>query len=298
MKTTLIFAAITAVSVPAVATVTYKGELQAGAQYDSNVTVTELDRASNQSDYAGYLKGKLSADWQATDALSFNAGMNHQRTQYQDATDFNLAITTWNVGAGLKTRVGKWGVHSYLADAALDGNDFMRYQQSGVSWQNSITAKTYLHISADYLQKRFDTVPERDANGGQLSTQWFYMPDMEGQMINVGYTYQYEDADIDRLDFTGHAGQLSWTYPTQWWGTPTSLKAQYQFAYRDYREAEAFLSVTQRTDRQHTLGVSASYQFSKYVAFDIGAKYADYQSNLSIADYQENQANVGVTAKF
>ena len=298
MKTTLFFAAITVVSMPAEATVTYKGELQAGAQYDSNVAVSELDRASNQSDHAGYLKGKFSVDWQATDVLSFNTGLSHQRTHYKNAKNFNLATTTWNVGAGVTTSLGKWGVHSYFADAALDGNAFMRYQQSGLSWQNSITAKTYLHISADYLRKRFDTVPERDANGGQLSTQWFYMPDLDGQMINLGYTFQYEDAYIDRLDFTGHASQVSWTYPTYWWGSTMSLKVHYQFAFRDYREADAFLSVTQRTDRQHTLGVTASYQFSRHVAFDIGARYADFQSNLSIADYHENKANVGVTATF
>ncbi|MFS1702046.1 surface lipoprotein assembly modifier [Alteromonas sp. AMM-1] len=298
MKNLIPITTVALISVPVMASVTYKGELKAGAQYDSNVTVNELDRASNQSDYAGYLKGRFSAEWQATDALSFNVGVNHQRTYYQDATDFNLAITTLNVGAGWQTRVGKWGVHSYLAEAALAGSDFMQYQQSGVSWQNSIAANNFMHVSADYLQKRFDTLPERNAKGGQLSTQWFYLPGKEGEMINVGYTYQYEDADTDRLDFIGHTGQVSWTYPTQLWGAPTSLKAQYQFVYRNYSEAEEFLSVTQRTDRQHTLGLTVSYELTAHVALDVGAKYADYQSNLIIADYQENQANVGFTARF
>ena len=298
MRHTLVFTSIFALTSQTFASVTYNGEIKAGAQYDSNVIVTEVNRASNQADVASYLRGKLNAHWKVTPLLSINAGINHQHTQYQDASDFDLAITTWNIGAGWQTHSGKWGVHSYQAKATLDRNAFMQYQQSGVSWQNSMSTKTYLHISADYVSKRFETTPERDAQGGQLSTQWFYMPDANGEMLNIGYSYLFENANLDRLDFHGHTGQLNWTYPTLWGETALSLKAQYQFVIRDYKEAEAFMSVTQRTDRQHSLSVMASYNFVDNVTFDVGAKYADYQSNLSIADYQESQANVGVTITF
>lgn len=285
-------------STSAFAAISYHGEVALTARHDSNVAVNEIDQSVDESDTAAVVKAKLSSKWENSKGLSATAGVNHQQSHYSTLDDYDLALTTWHVAGAMQTDAGKWGLHHYFATATLGSQDFLTYQQTGMSWGKSFTPKTYLHVGVDHIQKDFDHFPQRDGEGNKLSIDGFIFTTTPNENFIVGASLLTEHANDDAFSYTGYQLRGTWTYPMQWWGYEVSFKNYYQFESRDYDSTDIGTQTFTRSDKHHTVESSLEMTMTEWATLLLNVKYADYRSNLSTADYSESQISTGVRFYF
>ena len=100
------------------------GEVSLGYEYDSNVSVDELDRSSCVGDGGVLFAADISVDHDFTDKTSASASYGYSRIDYQDFEFLNRE--THMLGGNLSS---KWedvttSINYFYIDARLDGNDF------------------------------------------------------------------------------------------------------------------------------------------------------------------------------
>ncbi|MBQ4829139.1 hypothetical protein J8L84_07610 [Alteromonas sp. MMG017] len=288
------------------------GEVYVGAHHDSNVNVSELDTNTDTSDSAIKGNAKLKVAIMPTDKWQITASAQHSETRYSELSDFDLAITTLSGEASYQSSWAKIGIHHYYANANLDDNAFLTYQQSGISLANSAFTQGYWRISVDTIDKSFESVPERDAKAlsSRIDGFWFFE---NHSFIQVGVKYQNEDALAQAFDYTSHGIDASYTYPANLWGKALDIKLGYEMESRLYGKgsqssepttsAVPFSEIEQqedgrREDNRHVFEASIEYTAMENVDFIVSTQYKDYGSTLVSADYQETLAEIGVRFHF
>ena len=105
------------------------GDLSLGYEYDSNVTVDELDRSSSVGDGGLVSSVNLALDHDINDDTSGSLSYGYSRIDY-DQFDF-LSRETHIVGANVSSRVGDatLGMTYFYIDARLDGRGLLDLSQ-------------------------------------------------------------------------------------------------------------------------------------------------------------------------
>ncbi len=288
------------------------GEAYVGAHHDSNVNVSELDTNTDTSDSAIKGNAKLKVAIMPTDKWQITTSAQHSETRYNELSDFDLAITTLSGEASYQSSWAKIGIHHYYANADLDNNAFLTYQQSGVSLANSAFNQGYWRISVDTIDKSFESVPERDAKAlsSRIDGFWFFE---NHSFIQLGAKYQHEDALAQAFDYTSHGIDASYTYPANLWGKALDIKLGYEMESRHYGKGSQSSEATasggpfsefeqqesgRREDNRHVFKASIEYAVMENVDFIVSTQYKDYGSTLVSADYQETLAEIGVRFHF
>ena len=288
------------------------GEAYVGAHHDSNVNVSELDTNTDTSDSAIKGNAKLKVAIMPTDKWQNTASAQHSETRYSELSNFDLAVTTLTGEASYQSAWAKIGIHHYYANAELDNNAFLTYQQSGISLANSAFTQGYWRISVDSIDKSFESVPERDAKAlsSRIDGFWFF----ENQsFIQMGAKYQHEDALAQGFDYTSHGIDASYTYPANLWGKALDIKLGYEMESRHYGKGSQSSEPTasrapfsefeqqedgRREDIRHVFKASIEYAAIENVDFIVSTHYKDYGSTLVSVDYQETLAEIGVRFHF
>lgn len=271
------------------------GEFEMGMRYDSNLNVVGLDSHSATDDRALVSNGKIKARWQADEKWHLNGGISHSLTRYDSLQDFNLDITTLSVSGGFKSTLAQFGLHAYRADAQLATDDFLTYQQQGLSIADHAFSKGFWRISLDQTDKSFAQLSHRDASAHSMRGDgfWFYQQD---GFINLSYEFQDEDANTTALDFVSHGVNLKVQHSLLLLGETTRLQASYQIERRHYSTDEQ--SEFGRDDYRSVMELSIHYPLLSYLDVNLSAKRGDYDSTLTTADFRETVAELSVRAHF
>ena len=88
----LLASAISSANSSVAATPTTKFELETGAEYDSNLSVIELDKSSSEGDWSALANARLNSQWQATDKTKVKGGLSYSSKTYRDFREFDLVI--------------------------------------------------------------------------------------------------------------------------------------------------------------------------------------------------------------
>jgi|TARA_A100000164_G_C21808283_1_gene724207 hypothetical protein len=154
-----------------------------GYRHDSNVSVSELDTNSDVADEALQTEAQLTLTVKPTSKWQSVLSVSQANTNYQTLSEFDLGLTTLSANTSYAFDFAKLGAHYYHANAKLDGNDFLTYQQYGLSAGKLFGQNTYLRLSTDLIDKQFDNPPEdapiRDSDAVSLRSDLFYF--FEGQ---------------------------------------------------------------------------------------------------------------------
>jgi len=271
------------------------GELELGMRYDSKLNVSELDSHLATDDQALVSTGKIKARWQADEKWHFTSGISHSLTRYDSHQDFNLDITTLSVSGGFNSALAQFGLHAYQAGAQLGGDDFLTYQQQGLSVADHAFGQGFWRISLDQTDKSFAQLSHRDASAHSIRGDgfWFYQQD---GFINLSYEFQDEDAHTRALDFISHGVNLKLQHSLALLGETTRLQASYQFERRRYGTDEQ--SGAGRDDHRSVLQLSVHYPLLPYLDVNLSAQRGDYDSTLATADFHETLAELSVRAHF
>ena len=265
----------------------FSAEVGIGAEYDSNVSVDELDTSSNESDYALLLDGELKLDQELGAGTNLSLTYDFSQSNYDRFS--NLDRQTHLLGADLASKLGQvtTGVSLYYINARLDGEDFLEYYRGSPYLSGFLAKKWFARGAYVYSDKTIDQREDRDAESHAGEMDLYYFRRGLRSYFNLGYKFKDEDAAEDRFDYQANNIKLRYVHRFDVWSDVLKLEVSWRYEDRDYSSITPSIG-EKREDERHRFKVDLEYPFMEKGAFQIYAGYSDYESNYPGSDYEQD----------
>ncbi|MCE3253301.1 MAG: hypothetical protein K0Q67_2321 [Cellvibrio sp.] len=271
--------------------------LEAGTEYDSNLSVVELDQYSTESDWATLFNARLNTQWKATEELKLKAGYSFVSKTYQDNEEFDLAIQQLFADASYDFSLLTLGASYHYADATLADQDFLQLQQTSLYASHLFNNRIFVRGAANFQDKKFPDNSERNASNNGLAGDMFIFFQQGKTFIAIGISSEEEDAVQDQFSFDGISLRSSINHKFSTWGKTSELQLGWRYQDRDYSAVTPELEA-RRHDRNNIISIEWEINLTPTIVATSKVERGDYQSNLPAADYSETLASLMLSARF
>lgn len=273
------------------------GAVSLGVEYDSNVSVDELDRNSSVGDGGALFAADISLDHDFTDKTSASASYGYSRIDYQDF-DF-LNRETHMLGGSVSSKWQKLtaGINYFYINARLDGNDFLTYHRASPSLSGFVSRRWFLRGAYVFGDKTIARRPGRDAqnHGTELDAYYFWRG--LRRYINLGYVYRQEDSQAERYKYDAHQVKLRVVQRFNVFSRLSTLELGLRYEDRNYSEATPSIE-QKRSDERFRASIEFDIPISDRINWTVYGGYSDYASNLPSADYDQSLLGTRVELSF
>lgn len=276
---------------------TVSGLLEAGAEYNSNVSVSELESATGEADMAGKVDAGIDANWQASDRMSLDTGYSYSGQRYQDFDAFDLDLHLLYGDISYELDAFSLGSNYYYADANLGGDDFLTLKQYSFYAGKLFAEQWFLRGALNFADKSFDDFAQRDADTEGLSLDAFWFFNQGRSSIVFGYAFDEENARDRAFSYDADTVRVRYTHRFTLAGNNSEVRLGTRLQDRSYQALTPGLGA-RRDDRQHITDARLEMSLTESLAAAIQLERGDYQSNLASADYTENRASVTLKLTF
>lgn len=275
--------------------------LEAGTEYDSNLSVVELDQYSAQSDWAALLNARLNGHWKPSDKLDFKAGYSYLTKTYQDNESFDLAIKQMFADASYNFDVFTLGASYHNADAELAKRDYLQLQQTSLSVSRLFNNCIFVRAAANYQDKDFPGNAERNSHNTGVAGDVFVFFQQGNTFVAAGFTREEEDAAQNQFNYDALSLRASINHKLSVWGKASKLQLGMRYHDRDYSAVIPDTDNERNSSRSDSHRV-ANIEWEMYLTPKITAtskiERGNYESNFAAADYSETLASVTFAVTF
>lgn len=274
---------------------TWSVEAGAGVEYDTNVSVSEVDLSSGESDYALTADFQIGARQRFSERTQGSLTYDISHSRYREFS--RVDRLTHFLGADLNTEVGgaSAGVSAYYIDTTLDGDGFLSFLRLSPALSGFVSQRWFARGAYVYSERDIDERPRRDALTHAGEIDFYYFHRGLRSYANIGYRYREEDAVAEEFDFRAHAFKLRYIRRFDLFGRQAKAEAAVRYELRDYTNDEPTIDEPRNDDRlrwklDFEIPVTGGFTWQWYYS------YGDYSSNLPRADF--TQTIVGTRLQY
>ena len=264
----------------------WTAEAGIGYEYDTNVSVDEVDLTSGQSDTAWMVDFELGMRHQFSDKTT--AGLTYDISQSKYSEFSRVDRLTQIAGADLSHDLGRAraGLSAYYIDSRLDNEAFLQYVRVSPSLAGFLARKWFARGAYVYSEREIEERPQRDAttHTGELDLYYFHRG--LRSYLNIGFRYRDEDAVAPELDFAAHALKLRYIRRFELLGQKSKAEVALRYEVRDYSNDEPTIGEPRNDDRLR-VKFDLEIPISAKLTWQASASYGDYVSNLPRADFRQ-----------
>lgn len=273
------------------------GSLGVGGEYNDNVSVSELESATGESDSATTVDGAIDLSWQANEKTNVTGGYSLSSQHYSEFEDFDMDMHLLYGDISYDLPFLTVGANHYFADAQLGGDDFLELNQSSVYAGKLINDQWYLRAALNVSDKEFTGFSGRNADtiGASLDAFWFF--NQGNSSLVLAWAIDDEDAEQRQFAYTSNTIRLRYSHDTSLWGRVSEISAGIRNQVRDYDGITPSIGQT-RDDEQLVADIEWSLNLTDHIATKAAFEHGDYSSRLPSADYQENRMRLGLELSF
>ena len=271
----------------------FRASASVGWEYDSNVSVDEVDVDSTAGDSLIALAANLSYKNNLSEKTSGTLSYGFSQNSYSDFSSFDLRTHT--VSGNLTHDFGKFKggstVRHIIAD--LDSEDFLTLDQISFFANRFVNKTVYLHGEYTYTDKELDSFAGRDATKNSLSADVYFFLDGAKRFWVVGYKYEDEDANDAQFDRSIQSFKVRYNHRFQALGREMKIKLKSRYQLRDYDAITPSIGEIRDEDRLR-LGVELEIPLKNRFFTVVEYEYSDFSSNLPSADYTQSVIGIKV----
>ena len=273
------------------------GDISAGLEQDSNLTVVELDKSSHQSDLAVLLGIKVDGIWQANEKCKLSGSYSLFTKTYQHQSEYDLMLNQFAGDASYDAKLLTVGASYHYADANLDKNDFLNLQQNSIYIAKLINSRIYLRGATNWQDKQFAGRRERNAKNLSFAGDVFVFFNEGKTFAALGLTNENENATLHELDYKGNTMKAKLSHQYVGWNKQQKLQFGWRYVERDYTGINPDIE-RERYDSARITELEWEVKFTNRIAMTTNVEYSQYDSNLPSAKYSETRTSATLKARF
>lgn len=293
----LMAAATTFANITTAATPVTRIDIETGTEYDSNLSIIELDRSSSENDWALLANARVNSQWQATKKLKLKGGLGYNSKTYQDYSAYDLAIKQAFIDAGYDFEALTLGISYHHADASLDSRDFLTLQQRSLYVSRLFNQRTFLRAAINEQDKDFPTSGLRNADNRGLAGDAFFFYNQGKTFFTVGVSSEEENAVAREFDYDGINLRASINHQFLLWNKKNRLQFSLRHDERDYSGITPAIEA-RRKDKRNIITTEWQVETNRWLTIAAKLERGNYDSNLHAANYSETLGSVMLKASF
>ncbi|MFK8043776.1 surface lipoprotein assembly modifier [Congregibacter sp.] len=264
----------------------WSAEVGLGGEYDTNVSVDEVDLSSGQSDYAAIIDLELGVQHEFSEKTEASLNYDVSKSSYQEFSAVDRL--THILGADINTDLGSSNasLSAYYIDSRLDGDAFLKYTRISPSLSGFFSQRWFARGAYVYSERSIDNRSQRDAETQTGEIDFYYFHRGLRSYFNVGYRYRDEDAVADELDFDAHSLKLRYIRRFDAGERKIKVEAALRYEVRDYSSDEPTIGEPRDDDRTR-VKLDLEVPLTKRLNWQWYLSYGDYVSNLPRADFTQ-----------
>jgi len=261
-------------------------EVGIGGEYDSNVTIDEVDLSSSQSDYGLTLDAKLGAHSSLSENTELDLSYDYSQTTYSEFSLVNRK--THILGSSLDFDLGDLdsGVSFFYIHSRLDNKKFLEFYRISPSLSGFLAKKWFARGAYVYSDKNIESNNERDAVSNSAEFDLYYFRRGLRSYFNFGFQYKDENARAREFDYTSGNLKLRYIHRFDLLARVATLQIALRFEDRNYSSVTPDIE-KRRDDQRERWRVDLKIPVTEQAAVQLYAGYSDYDSNLPRADYSQ-----------
>lgn len=261
-------------------------EMGVGAEYDTNVTVDEVDLSSGQADHATIVDVGVGMRQALGERATFSLKYDLSQSNYDEFSQVDRL--TQIIGADINAVVGDAtaGFSAYYIDSQLDGEGFLEDLRLSPSVSGFLSRRWFARAAYVHSQRRIDQRKERNADTNTTEVDLYYFHRGLRSYANIGYRYRREDAIASELDFDAYALKLRYIRRLDVFGKRLKSELAVRYEVRDYLSAEPTIEEPRQDDRLR-VKVDLELPINERLSWQVYYSYGDYESNLPRADFTQ-----------
>ncbi len=272
-------------------------DVSAGVEYDSNISVNEIDSSTGADDFAAVLDADLEFETELGEDTEFGLGYSFSQSLHADFTNFD--IQSHFASAELSHDFGEFDVGAAyrFIYTRLGGDGFLVMQQVSPYLTKFFGKKLFMRADYTYTDKDFENRIDRDAAVHAGGADIYYFLNGVNTYFVAGYKYEDEDAIDPQFDFQSHnvKARLSQRFPMG--ERDAKLKLGWRYESRDYSSITPSIGAI-RDDSRHRFQAELEIPITDSVYTSLEYEYSDFTSNLPSADYTQNLAGARLGIRF
>ncbi len=264
----------------------FSAEVGIGGEYDSNVTVDEVDLASGRSDYALILDAGVEASKALAQKFNISGTYDVSQTLYDEFSNVDRQTHILGTDMTMDFDMVTPGVAFFYIHSRLDNNKFLDLYRVAPSISGFLARKWFARSAYVYYNKSINNQPERDAstNAGEADLYYFFRG--LRSYFNLGYRYRIEDANSDQYSYASNAVKLRYIQRIELFSRIAKFELSWRYEDRNY-SAETPSIGEDRDDRRQFWRADVEIPVSGSSALQFYSGYSDYGSNYPQADYTQ-----------
>lgn len=272
--------------------------VEAGGEYDNNITVDDTDTNSAVGDFVARFRARIGYDLHDKDNNRLTARYSFFQSLHEDLTDFDLQIHGFSLRG--KTKLGKanLGATYRYDNISLGGDKFQDVHTIRPDIGLLVARRTYLTAFYEFRNQQFNNplLQERDATRHSLSSRVYFLLG-QGRNITAGYTLARHNADNDAFTFWGHTFNATLKYPLGNDDLSSVFRLRYRYRIKNFEAVTPSIGEV-REDRRHTVRAILEVPLSESWQSEAEYRLVASDSNLAAVDYTSHTFRVSIGYRF
>ena len=278
-------------------------EIAGGVDYDSNVSVDQIDINTGADDFAAAIDADFDFSTPLGPDTELQLGYGFSQSLHFDFTDFDLQSHLATADLSHDFGLAEIGAAYRFAYSRLGGDPFLTMHQINPYISKFIGKTLYLRGGYTYSDKDFEEpaiIPApatRDAKNNSFGGDVYVFLNGVKSYFVAGYEREIEKAVSDEFDFHANNYRVRFAQRFPFGAGDAELSLGYRFEDRDYdNQTPSILAV--RADERHRFQAELEIPVTDHAFARLELEHGDYKSNLPSADYKQDLAGVRLGLRF
>lgn len=264
-------------------------DVAAGVEYDSNVSVEEVERSSNRSDYAFTLEAGAGIEQTLSSRAAVELTYDYSASRYQTFSEVDRQTHILGTGFNWKFDALDTDLSVYYIHSRLDGKKFLELYRASPAISGFLSRRWFLRGAYVYQDKTVEERELRDAITHSAEADLYYFARGLRSYINIGYRYKDETAQANQLDYESSSLKLRYVRRVEMFSKLAKLELSLRYEDRNYLFDTPSIGA-RRADERYRFGADLEIPVTAKAAVQLYYGYGDYQSNLERVDYTQDIA--------
>ena len=255
-----------------------------GWQVDDNLSVTQQDLVTNQSDSGATFELSTGYKFYSTPALELRLGYDFYQSAWTDVSELNYISNTFSLGGSHDEKNWDAGIDYYYNYSFLNAKDFLTSHTIAPRIGFSLQPQIYTNISLAISDTNFLGDNLRNATNSSIGFDQ-YLFFMENKVYGfLSYRYSDEGTKGSEFDYIGNLITVGVNFPGS-----DEIKLQFSYLYNllNYKNDTASFGKKRRDEKQ-TFRFTLTQPILEFLSLDFDYQYNVNSSNLVSVDSKQN----------